>query len=510
MRVLRGFGSCLLAALTLGATSHVAVAGHTCDHPPRSAPDAIRVPEPEPAQIRPARDRVRLANGESVRRVYTLTRPASPTPVDIFFLIDGTNSMHEEICGVQLGLIDIALALHDAGIDAQFGVGEYRDYRLSGYGSPDSRAYQRRRAIGPLDNELIRAVSRMTAHGGTSDGYTSALAALYQTATGQGQDVRPRGHSEADIAPDRGAEFRSDALKIVVNVTDFGFRHAGRGYPGPAFEDVADTLRERGILQIGIDAGDGQDLRPMADATGARAPEGGVDCDGDGRLDVQVGEPLVCELEPPPVVSFGETPNELELAPAIVEMVKAVRDVSQVRYRAQGDPRIVARLAPKQSRPIDLKADNVERFAVRFRCRHLAGIERVRLSAHVRDNVIAQARTHVTCDPPPSVPVISAPAAAAAAPTTPHAPQPQAQNQAQGQANAALQHNVAAVPQQQSQLQVALQQANDDAEFAMQARRRSAPHPTVPAAAAIAVAAGVALSRQRARTRTVTTRKEPR
>jgi hypothetical protein len=49
---------------------------------------------------------------------------------------------------------------------------------------------------------------------------------------------------------------------------------------------------------IGISSGpDGvADLQAMAVATGALAPEGGVDCDGNGTVDIPAGEPLVCSI----------------------------------------------------------------------------------------------------------------------------------------------------------------------------------------------------------------------
>lgn len=37
-------------------------------------------------------------------------------------------------------------------------------------------------------------------------------------------------------------------------------------------------------------------LLTLANATGAVAGEGGIDCDGDGTIDVLAGEPIVCSV----------------------------------------------------------------------------------------------------------------------------------------------------------------------------------------------------------------------
>jgi hypothetical protein len=49
---------------------------------------------------------------------------------------------------------------------------------------------------------------------------------------------------------------------------------------------------------LGISSGGGglADLQAIAAATGAFAPPGGVDCDGDGIVDLLEGDPLVCTI----------------------------------------------------------------------------------------------------------------------------------------------------------------------------------------------------------------------
>jgi len=492
----------LLIGTTLGPLP-AARADHSCDHPP-NAPDPIPPPTLEPARIRPAHTRIHLAHGESVRRTYTFDRPASPTPADVYFLVDTTNSMASAICGVQIGLVDIALGLHEAGIDARFGVAEFRDY-TGDWGTTSDFAYRRQRAVGPLDRELIDALTRLRAEGGTGDGLTSGLAALYQTATGEGQDVRPRGESRGDIPAGKGAEFRPDALKVVITVTDVAFREPRDhpGYPGPSWRRVVDALRARSILQAGIDvAGDADGLRPMARETGARAPSGGVDCDDDGDIDLGAGDPLVCTLPPPPVVSIGDPVEELHLAPAIIELVKAVRDYARVHTTVTADRRIVRGAHPEVSRAIDLKTANRARFRMTYRCDELPGTQRVEIVSRIRGEVVARSDARVTCEPPPGLAVIAPPAAAAVAPAQPQAPQPQTQSQAQAQAATGTQPNTAVVPAPQVQPQVAVQLADDAEGYAMSARGRTrgVPAPVTTAAGAV-LAIAAALLRARTQTR---------
>jgi hypothetical protein len=102
--------------------------------------------------------------------------------------------------------------------------------------------------------------------------------------------------------------FRADAFKIIMLWTDADF-HYGDPYPGNTFAEVASAIaglnRRRRDLQgtspiriVSIQGGSkaklGDDLKQLAEITGAFAGEGGIDCDGDGTMDVAKGEPLIC------------------------------------------------------------------------------------------------------------------------------------------------------------------------------------------------------------------------
>src|SRR5439155_10061879 len=72
-------------------------------------------------------------------------------------------------------------------------------------------------------------------------------------------------------------------------------------YPGPSFAETASAILAVDPPKvIGISSGSGgvPDLVAIATATGAFAPPGGVDCDGDGTVDIPAGEALVCRISP--------------------------------------------------------------------------------------------------------------------------------------------------------------------------------------------------------------------
>src|SRR5438270_698784 len=90
----------------------------------------------------------------------------------------------------------------------------------------------------------------------------------------------------------------------------------------------------------------------VAVATHALAPRGGVDCDGDGITDIDVGGPLVCSISkqadnrikvPPttsggPTVSIGSPPPPVHLAPLIVQLAESIPDYRAVSLTVAGAP----------------------------------------------------------------------------------------------------------------------------------------------------------------------------
>lgn len=442
---------------------------------------------PRRARLEPGDAIVRLAPGESVTKSYSLALPPRPSPVDVFFLLDTTSSMRDVIRALARSVASIATRLRSDGVDVWTGLGEFRTYPYPGeaaYNFP----YRRDVALAPPGPELARALLEIEGEGQSG----SNLTGLLQAATGAGQDVLPPGRSEGDIAPGQDAGFRPHALRVVVHAADSAFASPERGdgvngkyppptWPGPGFDEAIAALTKNHVHQVGAAIGYESGARPtdkldnawtdlerVAAGTGTSAPRDGVDCDGDGRIDLRAGRPLVCPIP----AGHAEL-----LAPAIVGLVEGVRDVAPVRLVAPGGAGVVDSIVPAEYPAVDLRTRHALSFDVTYSCPHV--YERrtsdVRLSALVRTDEVAVASARVICardrvpppahphhaDPqtlvPPVVPLVEPPPPPVG-PGPAAAPAPQVQPQPNPNPNPQAQPRVAAVAQRQAQPQVALVQ----------------------------------------------------
>lgn len=481
------------------------------------------------SQLSPHAVTLQLRPGESRVVPYELLLPGA-APVDLYFLIDASNSMGPALCGAANSAANIAQTLAEVGVDVWFGVGTYQDF-------PEEQCYVYRRwvDISPLGEEFFVPSSTC---GGTEPQMTS----LVQSATGSGHE---------GIAPRQQANFREIATPVIVHISD-ELLTVGPGHN--TLEEAVAALNAKDIRQVGIFPESGEDipaeppspappvggnawnwLRRVANETHAIAVEP-VDCDGDGSVDLQPGQPLVCRL------SRNGGGVAIPMADAVRGMVLAIRDTAPVRLVEVTDSGAVAKVSPELYPAVNLRADNLLPFDVTYTCgRDQAGQSfPVELAAEVRSEAVATASALVTCTepgvpsleppmipaedpptaalpippippplPPPPVPVLGpAPApnpvpapgpAPLPAPAPGAQPQPQAnpqanpqpnpqsqsqsqsqtQSQAQSQAQAQVQAGLAA--QKQEQAQTALAQAHEAAsereELAMSTRRRSYPVP---------------------------------
>ncbi len=460
-----------------------------------------------------------------------LALPAAPDQLDVFFLLDTTSSMGDVICGLRTDVADIAAALADDGVDARFGVGEFRDYPKTKWSDDDIAAYKLGRPLGPLDAGFINALKALEANSGTSDGLTSALAAMYQTVTGSGHDLGQKGPSPGDIPPGLQAGFRPHALKVIVTFTDAKFRRSEdpdyKGYPGPSWSSVVRALTGKHVLQIGIDVEAGpsvpsgrEDLIEMARDTGALAPYGGADCDDDGDADVATGAPLVCPVERPDELDpITGAPPPLVLAPAISDLLRALREQATVSMELSGpldedgnrsEVRVPsARLTPSRLSDVDLRTPQFLDFSLGLACGEGPSQSALyRLTARVWEQPVASATARLGCVAPEAAPAFTPPRAGSAA-TSPQPPSTNLSTQVHGQTQVTAETvagtqvaphaNAAMAPVLQHE--PALAKAFEDAGgYSMSDRRRSVP-PAVPAAAAVIAGAALAL-RTRTRTRT--------
>lgn len=430
--------------------------------------------------------KIKIEAGASKKVDYRLKLPPQPTPLDVFFLVDTTQSMESSINGLLAGLRSIAESLSNADVDARFGAGEYKDYPFGGWGDPLSGdfPYRRNRDMGPADESLVDSLEMMQASGGGTHQPESQLTALYQAATGTGEpgcagDV-PGGPQDGPganrlcVPPGQQATFRGEALRVIMNITDAGFEDSP-AHPSPPFEVVAKTLSDAGILQVGLAVfgPNGNDpaldwLGRMATATGTIVPPGGVDCDGDGVKELGADAPLVCEIDEETRAGVAK------LAPAILATLRAITDIADVSLVARSGDALVKDISPTFE-GVDVKDPQTLDFTVTFECPEQRLRSSVELVGTVRDASVAGTTTRVVCAPskeeeaeevlPPIVELIQPPfAALAIAPPAPPPPAPVTQYQPQPNAN--VQAAMAQQEQEEAELAFAGQVKEEEAEEA--------------------------------------------
>ncbi len=402
--------------------------------PPALLPPGALVPDPGdprplgPPQVAPLRTALTLRADESRPVTYTATLPRRNIPLDVYFLLDASESMREELPRIRADAQALVAELRSAGVDVWAGVGWYRT-------TCQAPAYRRELAVGPTDDadRLGSALERIEA---VAPGLETQLFALDQAVTGAGAAVVPPPNPECgvpaglpttSVPAEQQAGFRQSALKVVVHATDITFRKAyacRTGVPcvdpgltptradgsidlGPA---AADYL-ESGVLAVGIAAADGDgspDLADFARRTRTLAPPGGTDCDGDGRVDLSRGAPLVCA-------------DAAHLAPTLQALLAEVALPRAVRVTPAGP--VLSRVTPTAVPGVDVTRDLRAQVVATFSCVGLAaGVYDATLALTLtgggRDEPLGTAAAAVTCLAVPVVP----PAPAAAAPPGPNAP----------------------------------------------------------------------------------------
>lgn len=235
--------------------------------------------------------------------------------VDLFMLVDLSGSFIDDLPLFQAQTPGIITNLQNANPNVKFGLAKYEDYPISPFGVTDplrdDTAYTRLVDLSFVDtanpgtDPVLSTIAGLPLPiaGDGGDGPQSQLPALFQAATGTGQDLTGEGYPLASIPPNQQANFRIGATKLFLLWTDAPFHLQGDPgdipYPGPTFVETVEAIEALDPpMVIGISSGpDGvDDLKDIAAATGALAPEGGVDCNNDGTIDILEGEPLVCEI----------------------------------------------------------------------------------------------------------------------------------------------------------------------------------------------------------------------
>ena len=425
-----------------------------------------------PPAIVPARRTVLIDPGKSKTLTYRLDVPERPLPLNVFFLLDTSDSMGATIEDLARSTANIINALTQENIDFKVGIGAFRAYPdrfppdpPCGAGAPSQSRCEKNyvfRRIFDIQSPIgtmSQALSELDSDAGGK--YKSHLGALYQLATGEGQDLYPPGPAGHDVPEGLDVSFEDKALKVVLHATDERFAHSDGSPkpPGadfsnpvtpdiPTFEEVANAFNARDILQIGlsINRAPRSDLERVASDTGALAPANGVDCDGDGIDEIEGGEPLVCAL-----TRRNLEADSTNMVPAIVNMLQALPTGRDVTLEVKGNEEVLGKVSPATHQDVVLQVANELQFDVEYRCPiRAAGKEfdfDLAAKAETR-GLLDSATTRVICGGLEQAPPLVPPLVLALLPPIPPPPPPpvsqltsstQAQGQAQAQAGAAFQ-----------------------------------------------------------------------
>jgi hypothetical protein len=180
-----------------------------------------------------------------VARTSIATTTADIPQIDVYFLIDATPTLTEEIVVLQDEILLIIDDIRLSFPDAQFGLGLYREYPLAPLAPPHSQSpYHHildltdddlllQTAVSTLLNdELTNTVANMTVA-------SAATQALYSVASGRGLgDMVPnRAPCPSTLDGDIGYPcFRAGALHVVMNITDAAVYNGPR-LMGPRYDD---------------------------------------------------------------------------------------------------------------------------------------------------------------------------------------------------------------------------------------------------------------------------------
>jgi hypothetical protein len=231
---------------------------------------------------------------EELEADFDLETSTQLLSADVFFLMDSTGSMHQEIANIQRGLTGTIVPGAVAAIpDVRFGVGAFADFAVGEYGNPvtGDRPFEMRRAITDDIGAVQAALDGLPLTWDGLDLPESQVEALYQVATGEGLGDY--------IAPAPGCPtpglgypcFREGSQPVVVLVTDAEFHNGPDGQwpyqritPTPhTFDESMTVLESIGMRVIGI-ASENEAV-PYLEEVGRRT--GAVDHDGN---------PLVYEI----------------------------------------------------------------------------------------------------------------------------------------------------------------------------------------------------------------------
>lgn len=442
--------------------------------------------EHDPA-LTPGNKKVVLDPGETKTVTYDLALSKTPLPVNVFFLLDTSDSMGATIYDLSKSVVKITNLLNEENFLLKIGVGAYRAFpdhfpprQPCGEESVPTQAceanyvYKRYYDMAPASKEAEDVLANLESDAGGF--YKSHFQALYTLATGEVVDVFPQGPTSGDVPAGQGATFDQEAYRVVIHATDEAFWEgepregsgADFGNPippkTPLWDEVEAALDAKDIYQVGLSIGPAPrgDLSEIARRTDALAPAQGVDC-GRGHF-LEPGAPLVCP------VSRNYLTESHNLVPAIVNLIENLPAGVDVAFAAKGDERVVRNVSPEVQRDIVLQVANDMTFDVTYRCPvALAGKKfDVDLSATntAEAELLDAAATQVVCREEPKVPPLIPPTVAmalVALAIPPPPPPPPAQLTSASQAQSQAQAQTGAVFEEEKEPQLAIAAAYREA-----------------------------------------------
>lgn len=233
--------------------------------------------------------------------------PVTLAVVDVFFLIDATASMIDEIDNVQSRLRSRVVPGVSAAIpDAAFGVALLGEFPVDPHGPRGVSPYELRV---PITNDIraVEAALGRVPSWGNFDDPEAQVEALYQVATGEGLGSFIPPLPGCPMGGLGGVCFRLDSLPVVVLITDAPFHDGPDGEdpytgvrPRPhTYAQAVEALRGPGIFVMGLGARDAGRPSPMPHLRRLARDTGAVDEDGDslafdiGARGDRVGEGII-------------------------------------------------------------------------------------------------------------------------------------------------------------------------------------------------------------------------
>lgn len=275
---------------------------------------------------------------------------------DVYFLMDTTGSMDEEIATLRADLATVILPAIRAQLpEAWVGLGRYDDYPTEGYGGRGDVPYEHLLSMTDDESAMIAAVAGLGTHYG-DDRPESAGPAMFAAITGAQLDwpEPDAGDPQHDPHPVPAAPsscedpaafghpcFRSDAVPVFVNITDAPL-HEGPGgsspysFDAPSYAELIAALGERSARVLWIDSGDALsrgDGARLTEDTGAVDDAGAglvyaIDRNGTGLTDAIVeGIRAVSGIEFDVSLEWRDDPSDaVDTQTAFVDSVTAVID----------------------------------------------------------------------------------------------------------------------------------------------------------------------------------------